>query len=352
MMQSRPTTTWLVLSSLISVLMCAAVSPAFAAPPSMQYQCTTVNGVWLQIITADLNDPSLLVTPLISPGATGQRKSFSEFVKENHSLAQITGTFFDLKSGEAVGDIVIRGQQRIWSVGIGSALVVTPDNVASIVDSPGTDNDWVGYESVLQGGLRLVRHGQPAVDPEGQGFHDRYMQRKTSRVAVGILPGNRLILVESGHALLPDLAVIMVQLGCTDAMALDGGGSTSIAYDGKCILASSRKLANVLAIVQRSPGETAARIADAQRKQASREESRAFFFTGTGVAGCPLWLQYLLRIGALALAFLGILALTILLIRRSSGGYRYPNEFFPRSPKSIPDTPLTRLRKDARMSDS
>jgi hypothetical protein len=241
--------------------------PATSAPESVQYDTLTVNGVYVHRISVDLNDQSLLVTPLIATDSEDGRATFRDFLDQNKSLAQITGTFFDLHTGTPIGDVVIRGEQQVWSSGIGSALVVTPENKPAIIEGVTGPGAWKGYESVLEGGLRLVRDGVPAVDPAAQGFHDRYMMRNTARIAVGVLPQNRIIMVETGHVLLPGLADLMIALGCTDAMALDGGGSTSIAYDGKVIMATSRRLANVLAVVQRTPEEIAARQEAARQKR-------------------------------------------------------------------------------------
>lgn len=311
---------------LCGIMLMMAAAAAYAAPPSLSYARMTVAGVSMNVITADLNDTSLLVTPLVPTDIEHNRKTFREYLDEHHSLAQITGTFFDLGSGEAVGDVVIRGTQHVWSVGIGSALVVTPDNEPAIIDRPDPDTRWQGYESVLQGGLRLVKDGQVAVDPRAQGFNDRYMERKTSRVAVGILPGKRLVMIKSAHSLLPEVAAALAELGCTDAMALDGGGSTSMAYDGKCIIASGRKLANVLAIVQRSPEETAQRIATAQRRE---EAARVAALPPVASISTNL-LQHIYpyRLWLLLLSALFVVVMAVLVIRRRMAGYEYPQEFF------------------------
>ncbi len=252
--------------------------PLHAEADGLSYRKLTINGVTAHIITVDLNDPSLLLTPGVALDTPDNRKTFTQFLKDSAPLAQITGTFFDLKSGEPIGDVVVRGSQVCFTRGIGTALVVTPDNTPAMVDTlPGTG--WRGFESVLQGGLRLVRDGQIAVDPEGQGFHDRYMQRNTARIVVGILPHKQVIMAETGHLLLPQLADAMLQLGCVDAMALDGGGSVGIAFDGTTIMSTQRKLANVLMVVRRPPEETAQRIEairlrEEQQRQAVEEQHR------------------------------------------------------------------------------
>jgi hypothetical protein len=236
-----------------------------AAPESMSHRTMTIDGVYVHVISVDLRDQSLLVTAGVALDEPDHRKSFAEFQKDHRPLAQITGTFFDLHSGAPIGDVVVRGNLVCIGSGVGSALVVTADNEAAIIDSPPADG-WKAYESVLQGGLRLVRDGQVDVDPEAQGFNDRYMLRKTARLGVGVLPNHQMVMVETGHLLMPQFAEIMIKLGATDAMALDGGGSTGISFDGKTIMATGRKLANVLMVVQRPPEEVARRAEETRRR--------------------------------------------------------------------------------------
>lgn len=256
------------LTTAVVAILISFCLPARAENPSIQHARLSVDNVTINLVSINLNDPTLLVTPGVAQDTPEKRKTFNQFLEDNHALAQITGTFFDLRSGIPVGDIVVRGKQIFSTARIGTALVVTPDNKAAMLDCAPGPAGWAGYESVLQGGLRLVREGQVDVNPEAQGFHDRYMRRNTSRVAVGLLPGNRMLMVNTGHVLLPELAEIMARLGCTDAMALDGGGSTGLAYNGKAIISTKRKLPNVLMVVRRSPQEIA------QRQQAARATQR------------------------------------------------------------------------------
>jgi len=257
--------------SVMTVLLLLLGRAAFSVPAGVQYTRQTVSDVSMNIIDVDLNDPSILVTPVTAQDEPGKRKTFKEFLTSHHPLAQITGGFFDLHSGAPIGDVVVHGKSIYLTPGVGTALVIKPDNTAAMIDSqPATG--WDGYESVLQGGVRLVRDGVAACDPLQQGFHDRYMQRLTSRILVGLWPGNHLALMSTGHVYLPDLADILVKMGCQDAMALDGGGSTGIAYDGRQLFSSGRKLSNVLMVLRRSPAdiarrEQAAQVAAAQANQ-------------------------------------------------------------------------------------
>ena len=261
------------------------LSPALSSiPAGLQCSRQTVDDVYMNIIDVDLNDPSILVTPVTARDSGEKRETFKEFHTSHHPLAQITGSFFDLHSGQPIGDVVVHGKSCFVTAGIGSALVVKPDNSAAIIDSP-PSTGWAGYESVLQGGARLVRDGLPACDPLSQGFHDRYMQRLTSRIVVGLWPSNHLAFISTGHVLLPDLANILVKMGCQDAMALDGGGSTGIAFNGKQFFSSGRKLSNVLMVLRRSPAEVALHQQAVQQAIAQAAQQNAPPPAPGGIAG-------------------------------------------------------------------
>lgn len=241
----------LMLCGIIAVAACGLLPRVSAA--GVQYRKQVVDHVTLHTVYVDLHDPWVQVTPAVAEDEPNRRLSFPDFMDEYQPLAQCTGTFFDFHSGEAIGDLVINGQLIPSSTRMGTVLAITADNQAFMFDVDSSDRqDWSGYESVMQGGVRLLCHGAMAVDPGGQGFHDRYMCRCTHRIAVGIMMDGRIMLLGTyNDVLLPRLAQLMLALGCRDAMALDGGGSTAFAYGGKRILNTARKLANVLMVVHR-----------------------------------------------------------------------------------------------------
>ncbi len=227
--------------------------PLRVSADGVQYAKQVVDGATLHTVIVDLHDPWVQVTPAVAEDEPNNRLSFHDFMDEYQPLAQCTGTFFDFHSGQAIGDLVINGQLIPSDTRMGTTLAITAKNEAYMFDAdPSQRHNWSGYESVMQGGVRLLRHGAMAVDPSGQGFHDRYMCRCTHRIAVGIMGDGRMMMLGTfDDMLLPRLAQLMRELGCRDAMALDGGGSTAFAYNGKRLLNTGRKLANVLMVVRR-----------------------------------------------------------------------------------------------------
>jgi hypothetical protein len=96
----------------------------------------------------------------------------------------------------------------------------------------------------IGGGPTLVKNGSVAISHDEEVFWDSGVGYSTQnpRTAVGFTNENHAILlvvdgrqIASEGVTLPDLAQIMVNLGCVEAMNLDGGGSTQMAIGSQLI---------------------------------------------------------------------------------------------------------------------
>jgi hypothetical protein len=103
---------------------------------------------------------------------------------------------------------------------------------------PGLRPRWPDVADAIGGGPALVRRGRP-IFHAGEGFTRSHLAFRHPRTAVGQLRGGRTILVavdgRSGASMgVPvwQLALEMVRLGAVRAISLDGGGSTTIAFNG------------------------------------------------------------------------------------------------------------------------
>ncbi|OFX33001.1 MAG: hypothetical protein A2Z07_09995, partial [Armatimonadetes bacterium RBG_16_67_12] len=99
------------------------------------------------------------------------------------------------------------------------------------------DPRWETVRHIMGGGPRLLAGGQFV---GGEGFRASFSDRRHPRTAIGRLADGRIILLVVGgrqpyHSLgmtLIELATLMRQLGATDALNLDGGGSTTLVVRG------------------------------------------------------------------------------------------------------------------------
>ncbi len=135
-------------------------------------------------------------------------------------------------------------------------------------------------DQVLGGGPRLVRDGRVSVEAEGGSVNGSFARTRHPRTAIGF-NGRKIYLMvvdgrQPGYSVgmsLPELAQAMVGLGCTDAVNMDGGGSTTLWVRGALANSPSdgreRPVANGLLIFSTAPKGDAVRIAVGPREIAA-----------------------------------------------------------------------------------
>ena len=100
---------------------------------------------------------------------------------------------------------------------------------------------WSGVDDAIGGGPRLVTGGVP-VFQAGEEFLSSQLLPRDPRTAVGQLADGRILFVAvdgrvswSAGVTNSQMARLMARLGAVTAMALDSGGSTTIAWDGSVL---------------------------------------------------------------------------------------------------------------------
>ena len=99
--------------------------------------------------------------------------------------------------------------------------------------------DWPGIVDAIGGGPQIVREGAP-IFRAGELFTTSQLTPRAPRSAVGQLADGRIILItvdgrQPGYSVGMtnfELAQAMVRLGAVTAMALDSGGSATMAFNG------------------------------------------------------------------------------------------------------------------------
>lgn len=101
-------------------------------------------------------------------------------------------------------------------------------------------DDWNNIKYAVGGGPYLIKDGKTFIDNER--FSKSFLWMKAPRTAIGYTKSGNLILVtvdgreqSSQGASLPELAMIMKELGAYNAMNLDGGSSTQMVYKGNVV---------------------------------------------------------------------------------------------------------------------
>lgn len=106
----------------------------------------------------------------------------------------------------------------------------------------GVRNWWDNVNAALGGGPLLVNGGVAVYRPDSEWFTSDQLDQRHPRTAVGQLADGRiLLLVADGRSTasrgltMAQLANAMVRYGAERAMALDGGGSSELAFNGRVL---------------------------------------------------------------------------------------------------------------------
>jgi len=115
-------------------------------------------------------------------------------------------------------------------------------------------SNWSDVIQSVSGGPTLIRDGKVLVDVQDEKFGKSFSSAKISRrTACGVTADKKMIIITvEGQHNIYSLAKLMLNLGCVDAMNLDGGGSTSMVVMGKTVTqnrSSQRRVAASLVVM-------------------------------------------------------------------------------------------------------
>ncbi|MBS0626971.1 MAG: phosphodiester glycosidase family protein [Verrucomicrobia bacterium] len=119
---------------------------------------------------------------------------------------------------------------------IGAPLSFTFKTIPQIENT--SSKNWDSFEYILGGTPLLVYNGLKIKDFEFEETIPSFLRDKRARTALGILPnGNWIFVVVDKTSLfdgmtIDELADFMIKLGCLFALNLDGGGSSTMVYEG------------------------------------------------------------------------------------------------------------------------
>jgi hypothetical protein len=235
--------------ALVGVMMTGAVAPSRAAAPAARsgIGCirTTVRGAPVRAALINMRDRRVRVGIALPADGLGHAESFDRFLARTLPVAAVTGTYFDGRTLQPVGDLVINGR-FVYRGCVGTALTVGRDNRVHIRPRA-RGGKYPGCETVLASGPRLVIAGRAAVTPGPEGFRDPGLFRATYRVAAGVTRAGKLLLVNvAAPVSLWELARIMAALGAMEAINLDGGTSAAFYFRGQVRARPGRVLTNLV----------------------------------------------------------------------------------------------------------
>jgi len=124
-----------------------------------------------------------------------------------------------------------------------------------------------GSEDIIGGVPQLIKNGKVDITWEQEKTNLKFVETRHPRTAVAKLKDGKFLMITvdgrsetSGGISLFDLADYLLTLGATDAMNLDGGGSTTMYVDGKVVNHPSdptgeRKVSDAILVTLRKPAK-------------------------------------------------------------------------------------------------
>lgn len=197
----------------------------------------------IYIADIQLSDPSLLKTALAG-NAYGRniKATTSEIADSVNAIFAINGNYYGFRDDGYVlrNAVVYRDVAR--DSGDDQALVIDDDGNLSIINESEVSMDSLDTESIsqiLSFGPALIEESEIVVDADSE--VDKAMT-SNPRTAIGQIDEGHYIIVvsdgrtdESAGLTLLQLATVMQDQGCTVAYNLDGGGSSTMVFNGQVI---------------------------------------------------------------------------------------------------------------------
>lgn len=192
----------------------------------------------IYIADIQVSDPACLKTAFAnSTYGRNIKQTTSDIAKANDAIFAVNGDYYGFRNS---GYVLRNGIAYRSTSGSGDALVIDEDGDIEIISESETslaslDSAW----QVLSFGPALIEDGEIAVDSSSE-----VSQSMTSnpRTAIGQVSELHYIIVvsdgrtsESEGLSLLELAQVLEDQGCTVAYNLDGGGSSTMYFNGKIV---------------------------------------------------------------------------------------------------------------------
>lgn len=211
----------------------------------------------------------LLVNPqehLILPVKANSRETVAALANQYGAAAAVNGGFWKL-NGDPAGILKINNLWYGFSVKprgaigwtrngqkvlIDRLLTLHSEDEVEIIpasDPPLTPEEWKEMDHIVGGTPVLVSKGQLIEDYSSEQTLKSFLTKKHPRTAVGIRANGEWVFVVVdgyfhhlfGGMKMKKLAKLMLDLGCIDALNLDGGGSSTMVVNGIVINSPSEK---------------------------------------------------------------------------------------------------------------
>jgi len=143
--------------------------------------------------------------------------------------------------GWSNSDHTVLFDQVLTSLSFKNTILVIPQSNPNYTKS----KDWDCITYIVGGAPILIRSDIVLTDYSSEKTIKSFLYKKHARTAIGILPNGHFIFVvvdgikriffNNTGITIPDLANFMHEIGCVEALNLDGGGSSTLVFEGEVI---------------------------------------------------------------------------------------------------------------------
>lgn len=111
--------------------------------------------------------------------------------------------------------------------------------------------DWSNIRTTVGAGPTLLKSGVIMANGAKEGFtEDKINKNRSQRSFAGYTKNNTLVLATVPNVTVLELAEVAKNMGCVDAINLDGGASSGLYFKGKVVTSPGRKLSNALVVTK------------------------------------------------------------------------------------------------------
>ncbi len=236
----------------------------------VKYVTTTVGVFRTDLITIDLNDPDLkIITDTASDSNCSgvcPARELANFVHDNQGFAAINATYFDTSAAKRnyyffpvynsrLSLMINENQLKWWTTG--PIMVFDQNNKFYYFKDSREFGSVAKFEA--QYGVKV----QAALGNKPRLIEDKWnllidweldkqqTEGKYLRNAIGYKEG-KIYLAVVAKATVPDLALVMQELGMEYALNLDGGYSTALYYNDEYMLGPGRNIPNAIIFAKKN----------------------------------------------------------------------------------------------------
>ena len=198
------------------------------------------------VVTIDVKDSRIKHEAVLANDRLHSNESFSNMINRKKPIAAINGNFFDAyKSLETYGMIV--RDYEIFNKGQSKFSFYLDDKNNPYMESiGGYGSDMTKVKTSISGDPLLVQNGRNVAMENAKGMESKISTIRAQRSAIGITNDKKVVMVTVNGVNVKELAQIMINLNCKDAINLDGGASSALYYNGRYITKPGRKLNNTI----------------------------------------------------------------------------------------------------------